>query len=252
MATLVDIENHCNRLLRIADVKDYCPNGVQVQGLSPITKIVTGVTACEALIQRAVELDADALLVHHGYFWRGESPAITGMKYRRLRQLFEHDIALLVYHLPLDIHADFGNNIGLGRALGLESIESLEAGGTPDLFWQGRLPVAESQADFSARVEAATGREPLLVGPEKKSIERVGWCTGGAQQFIDLAAERSLDAFISGEISEQTTHIARERGIIYVAAGHHATERYGVQALGAHLAEHFGVSCEFVDIDNPA
>lgn len=252
MATLGEIEIYCNRLLQVADVKDYCPNGVQVQGSSPINKIVSGVTASDALIRRALEVDADALLVHHGYFWKGESPAITGMKYQRLRQLLQHDIALLAYHLPLDIHADLGNNAGLGRALGLESVESSEAGGTRDLFWQGRLSTAESRQTFTDRVQSATGREPLVVGPAEKSIEKVGWCTGGAQQFIDIAADLSLDAFISGEISEQTTHIARERDICYFAAGHHATERFGVQLLGEHLAHHFNLDCVFIDIDNPA
>ncbi|MBX2886096.1 MAG: Nif3-like dinuclear metal center hexameric protein [Granulosicoccus sp.] len=252
MAALDDIANYCNRLLNIADVKDYCPNGVQVQGSPSIRRMVSGVTASDALIRRAIELDADALLVHHGYFWRGESAAITGMKYQRLKQLLAHDIALLAYHLPLDIHREYGNNVGLGRALELEAMESIEAGGTRDLFWRGRLNSAETTQAFSARVKSATGRDPLLVGPADKLIEQVGWCTGGAQQFIDLAADLSLDAFISGEISEQTTHIARERGIVYVAAGHHATERFGVQSLGTHLAEHFGLGHDFVDIENPA
>jgi len=252
VTTLQDITAYCNRLLAIDEVQDYCPNGLQVQGRSEVNRLVTGVTACAALIDYAIDAEADAVLVHHGYFWRGESQVLTGMKYQRIKRLLTHDIALLVYHLPLDVHPQLGNNAGLGRSLEALDITRHAADGVADLFWQGTLPVALSPADLGARIRAATGREALHVGPEDSSISQFGWCTGGAQRLIEQAADLSLDAFISGEISEQTTHIARERGISYFAAGHHATERFGVQALGEHLAARFDLSAEFVDIDNPA
>lgn len=252
MAALEDITAYCNRLLAIDAVSDYCPNGLQIEGRREISRIVCGVTASVALIDRAISVNACALLVHHGYFWRGEPQVLCGMKYQRVKQLINHEIALLAYHLPLDIHPEVGNNAQLGKALALQEVSCLEAGGTPGLFWHGTLDTEITAKELTDRIAAITGRAPLFVGPVDRPIKSVGWCTGGAQQFIDIAADLSLDAYISGEISEQTTHVAREREIGYFAAGHHATERLGVQALGKQLQEQFDVQCEFIDIPNPA
>lgn len=256
-----EINSYCSRLLNTDQVKDYCPIGLQVENSGAVAHIVSSVTASEAAIQAAIAGQADALVVHHGYFWRGEPESLTGMKFRRIKALIDHNIALLAYHLPLDIDARFGNNALLGQKLQFVTEGSLSAGGTDNLFWFGRLETPATAQALSAHLTSTLGRAPIYAGPDDgltqgktggDLIQTVGWCTGGAQQFVSLAADQGLDAYVSGEISEQTTHIARECGIHYFAAGHHATERYGVQALGEHLAEHFGLTHEFVDIDNPA
>ncbi|HAG95727.1 MAG: Nif3-like dinuclear metal center hexameric protein [Pseudomonadales bacterium] len=243
---------YLNSLLEPEYFKDYAPNGLQVQGKVQIKTLVTGVTATQALIERAVELDADALFVHHGYFWRGEDPSIVGMKYNRIKCLLEHQINLFAYHLPLDAHTELGNNAQLAQRLGLlveGGLDPLEK--RPIGNW-GCLRQPRSAEAFAATIESALGRPPLLVKGGDHPVLRVAWCTGGAQGYIEKAVAMGVDAFISGEISEPTTHIARECGIHYYAAGHHATERYGAQAVGEHLAAKFKLNHEFVDIDNPA
>jgi dinuclear metal center YbgI/SA1388 family protein len=251
MANLKALVEYTDALLGAAGYRDYCPNGLQVEGRQEIRHLVSGVTASMALIEAAGAAGADALLVHHGYFWKGEDACITGMKQRRLRRLLGADISLLAYHLPLDAHARLGNNTQLARVLGFETEGSF--GNEPDLQLgqYGRLSRALDAAALAAHIGERLGRVPLHIPGAAARIETVGWCTGAAQSYIEAAAVRGLDAFISGEISEQTVHVARETGIHYFAAGHHATERYGVQALGAHLAEHFGITHEFVDIENP-
>jgi dinuclear metal center YbgI/SA1388 family protein len=251
MAILKDLVEYTNILLDVAAFRDYCPNGLQVEGCHEVQRLVSGVTASMALIEAAIEARADALLVHHGYFWKGEDACITGMKQRRLRRLLGADISLLAYHLPLDAHARLGNNAQLARILGLEPEGSF--GSEPDLQLgqYGHLSPALDGPALAAHIEQRLGRAPQHISGAADRIETVGWCTGAAQSWIEAAAARGLDAFISGEISEQTVHVARETGIHYFAAGHHATERYGVQALGAHLAEHFDLMHEFVDIENP-
>lgn len=242
------IESYCNGLLAVERFDDYCPNGLQVEGDRPVRRLLSGVTASQALIDAAVADDADAILVHHGYFWKGESPRLTGMKGRRVRTLMRHGMHLLAYHLPLDAHPELGNNRQLGQHLGL--VDAAPA--SPDgLLWQGRLATPQSPHDLAARVGTLLARPCLLVG-ERATIARIAWCTGGAQGRIEHAAALGVDAYLSGEIAEQTTHQARELGICYLAAGHHATERYGAKALGEHLAERFGLAHRFLDIDNPA
>lgn len=231
--------------------KDYCPNGLQVEGKDQIETLVSGVTASEALIDAAIEAGADAILVHHGYFWRGEDPRIVGMKQRRLKRLLEHDINLLAYHLPLDGHQTLGNNAQLALKLGLEVDGRISGTGDPAIGLCGCLSEPRSLKDFSLHVSQVLGREPLAVQGHDRPITTIGWCTGAAQGFLQQAAELGLDAFLSGEISEPTTHMARELGIHYIAAGHHATERYGVQALGEDLAQRFNIRHHFIDIDNP-
>ena len=231
--------------------KDYCPNGLQVQGASEVKTIVTGVTASQALIDEAVKLGADVLLVHHGYFWKGEDACLVGMKHRRIKSLLDNDISLLAYHLPLDAHPVMGNNAQLANLLEIEVEGGLQPGEQFPIGNVGRLTSPVSAGEFAQRVAMALSREPLLIGDEKQMISRVAWCTGGAQGYIEQAAQLGVDLYLSGEISEPTVHTARELGVHYMAAGHHATERYGVKALGEFLADKLGVRCHFVDIDNP-
>ncbi|GAB7220672.1 Nif3-like dinuclear metal center hexameric protein [Vibrio comitans] len=233
-------------------IKDYAPNGLQIEGSKTIRKIVTGVTASQALIHKAIELGADAILVHHGYFWKGESEPIVGMKGRRIRSLIKNDINLYGYHLPLDIHPELGNNARLAQLLDIEVEGGLE-GHAQSVAMYGRLKQAVSGIEFAKRIDKALEREPLHIAPENadKLIETVGWCTGGGQDYIQLATDNGLDAFISGEISERTTFVAREQDIHYFSAGHHATERYGIKALGEWLSAEHGLDVTFVDINNP-
>ena len=237
--------------LGINSVPDYCPNGLQVAGKSDIKKIVTGVTACQALLEAALLEQADAILVHHGYFWKHENPCIVGIKRERLRFLLEHDLNLLAYHLPLDIHHEWGNNTQLAARLSIEIEERISVDGVRDLLCIGSLPTAQSSAEMTEHVQQALGRIPLVIEAGDHTIKKVAWCTGAAQRYITQAAECGADAYISGEISESTVHSAREMGIHYIAAGHHATERYGVQALGEYIAKKFGLDHQFIDIDNP-
>lgn len=248
----LQLEKLLNEKLSAQLIKDYSPNGLQVEGSVEVKKIVTGVTASQALIDKAVELGADALLVHHGYFWKGEPEPIRGMKGKRIRTLIKNDINLLGYHLPLDIHPEFGNNAELARILEIEVEGGLE-GHAQSVAMYGRLKQPLTGEQFSQRIGLALSRSPLHIAPEnaEKLIETVGWCTGGGQDYIELAAQHGLDAFISGEISERTTYTAREQDIHYFSAGHHATERYGIKALGEWLASEHGFDVTFVDIDNP-
>ena len=230
--------------------KDYCPNGLQVEGCERIDRVVSGVTASQALVDAAVEWKADAILVHHGYFWKSENPCITGMKGRRIRTLIQADINLFAYHLPLDCHIDLGNNAGLGRALEIDDFEPLNPTDTALPVFVGHYAADKAQSDIAATLSAALGRQVLSEG--EGAVRRVAWCTGGGQGYIDVAADAGADLFVTGEVSEQTIHIARERGIGFIAAGHHATERFGARSVGEWLAETLDLEHRFIDIDNPA
>ncbi len=248
-----DLVRACDALLDAPAFKDYTVNGLQVAGRGEVQRVMSGVTACQALLDEAVAWGAHLLLVHHGYFWKNEPVPITGIKQRRIRTLLLNDINLLAYHLPLDAHAELGNNAELARRLGfrVEGCADGELG--RGLVWLGSLSEPMSPKALASHVGERLEREPLLVeAPGSGEIRRVAWCTGGAQDMIYQAWEAGAEAFISGEISERTTHLARELGIHYLAAGHHATERYGIQALGAWLEREFGIEYRFVDIDNPA
>lgn len=248
MVGLTELVDYADRLLDAGSFHDYCPNGLQVGGRPEVRRLVSGVTACRALIEAAIDEDADAVLVHHGYFWKGEDARITGLKRERLRLLLAHDIGLIAYHLPLDAHPELGNNAGLAAALGWRR----EGGLGPDGL--GSFGVLADPVDammLATALGKALGRPPLHVAGGPEIIQRIGWCSGAAQDRIEDAAALGLDAFVSGEISERTVHIAREARIHYFAAGHHATERFGPRALGAHLALHFGVEHRFIDIENP-
>lgn len=248
---LQELMTYLEGVLKASTFSDYCPNGLQVEGRPAVSKIIGGVTASQALIDAAIARNADAILVHHGYFWKSENACIAGMKRQRLRSLLINDISLIAYHLPLDVHAEFGNNICLARELGLQIVGPLEPSARLSIGLQGTLAHAQTPEQFAAHIARCLGRTPQHIAGRSTTIRTIGWCTGAAQGMIEQAASLGLDAFISGEISEPTVHIARECGVHYFAAGHHATERYGVQALGAHLAQTFGIQFEFVDIDNP-
>lgn len=240
-----------DKLLQPGKFRDYCPNGLQVEGREQVRRVVTGVTASQALLDAAVVEEADAILVHHGYFWKGEDECVRGMKKQRLQTLLAHDMNLFAYHLPLDGHPQLGNNAALARVLGLEIEGVMEPGNPLSIGLTGRLPHAMSAEEFADYVESRLGREVLHIGESKDEVETLAWCTGAAQGFIQQAQALGVDAYLSGEISEPTVHVARETGIHYFACGHHATERYGIQAVGDWLADEFDIEHVFIDIDNP-
>jgi dinuclear metal center YbgI/SA1388 family protein len=241
--------NSLNLLLNSDFIKDYCPNGLQVSGKGSVQKIITGVTASQALIDAAVAKQADMIIVHHGYFWKNEDPRIIGMKHQRLKTLLANDISLVAYHLPLDVHPTLGNNAQLGTLMGMTNVESLHA--EP----QGVVQCGhygQTLGELAARLESALARSVLVEGDLERVVKRAAWCTGGGQGYIDNAAAAGMDVFITGEVSEQTIHAAREQNIAFIAAGHHATERGGVAALAQHIQSEYAIDAEFIDIPNPA
>lgn len=245
-----DFAKYLEQALDINRFRDYCPNGMQVEGRADIKTIVTGVTASLALIEAAIDVNADAILVHHGYFWRGEDARVVGPKQKRLKLLLSRDISLFAYHLPLDMHPDLGNNAQLGRRLGFVPGGRF---GEDNLGWLGvpAAPAAKTVGDLARIVERQLGRVPLLIGDAEQPLGTIGWCTGAAQNLLSDAIAAGATVYLSGEISEPTVHLARESGVAYLACGHHATERYGIQALGQHLAEAFGIEHHFIDVTNP-
>ena len=251
MIPRTELLSYLETLLEPNRFQDYCPNGLQVEGQDQVKVLVTGVTASQALIEAALDVGADTILVHHGYFWRGEDPRLIGVKQKRLKQLLVNDVNLLAYHLPLDAHPSLGNNAQLSELLEFEVDGRISGTGDPALALCGCLPEAMSVPELADHLRQKLEREPLVIQAHDRPITTIGWCTGAAQGYIQQAAELGLDAFLSGEISEQTVHLARELGINYFAAGHHATERYGVLALGEHLAQQFDLQHQFIDIDNP-
>ena len=242
-------------LLEPERFKDYGPNGLQVEGKPEVRKIVSGVTASLALIEAAVAVQADAIFVHHGLFWRGQDGRIAGWMKQRLALLLAHDINLFAYHLPLDAHAELGNNAQLGRQLGLRA-----HAGEHGRFGEQRLGFMGGRADGSPTtleelaeiVENVLKRPVVQIGPAQDAIKNIAWCSGGAQGYFEAAIAAGADVFITGELSEPQAHYAREMGVSYIACGHHASERYGAPAVAAHVAAQFGLAHEFIDIDNPA
>ncbi|MDU0810504.1 MAG: Nif3-like dinuclear metal center hexameric protein [Burkholderia sp.] len=243
----IKLELHLNKILEIERFKDYCPNGLQVEGKKEIEKIVTGVTASIALLDKALKLEADAVLVHHGYFWRNEVPTITGRKYNRLKRLLENKINLFAFHLPLDAHPILGNNSQLGKKLDL--IGKLHFG-DDNLGWIAILSIPVTLGYFIEKVERVLGRKPLFFGNIDMQLRRIAWCTGAAQSYFDAAIDAGADVFLTGEASESIMHIADESGVAFISAGHHATERYGIQALGDYLSKNFNLKHIFIDIPN--
>ncbi len=248
---LQQLSDFCADYLRISDFKDYCPNGVQVEGVSEVKSIVSGVTASLDLIEAAIDAKADTLLVHHGYFWKGEPSVITGFKARRIRSLINNNLNLLAYYLPLDAHPVIGNNAQIANIMGWEVQGTFASVGVHDIVFHTTLASPITLDDLTSMIADKLNAKPLSLMAGDKPISRIAWCTGAAQSYIDQAADRGFDVFISGKVSENTFHYAKECGIHYIAAGHHATERYGVQALGRLIAEQFSVKHQFIDIPNP-
>lgn len=243
-----ELDAYLDQYLEVARFRDYCPNGLQVEGRESVRRIVSGVTASAALLKAAIDAQADAVLVHHGYFWRGEDARVVGIRRSRIALLLEHDVNLYAFHLPLDAHPEVGNNAALARVLGFTVSGRF---GEQDLGFHGSVHDAVTLGALASDIEARLGRAPLVIGDPSRNVQRIAWCTGAAQGYLEDAVRLGVDAFVSGEISEQTVHLARESGVAYIAAGHHATERYGVQALGAHLAARFQLEHRFIDIPNP-
>lgn len=247
-----DLVEYLTTLLKANAIKDYCPNGLQVQGKPDINKIVTGVTASQAMVDAAIANNADALLVHHGYFWKNESPSLVGMKYQRIKALMDNNINLLAYHLPLDVHPELGNNAQLAKLLDIQVTGLVEEGNPYSVVMKGEFAQQKPASDVTELISEKLQRACLHISPNvNKPIKTLAWCTGGGQGYIELAAQHGVDAFITGEASEQTTHIAKEMNIHFFAAGHHATERYGAKALGEHIARQFALDVQFIDINNP-
>lgn len=242
-----ELEAYLNDILAVDRFSDYCPNGLQVEGSDSIERIVTGVTASQRLIDEAIAHKAQAILVHHGYFWKGESAAIAGIKKSRIAALLEHDISLFAYHLPLDAHALYGNNVQLASLMDWEIEGSLAD--TVGLI--GKVDGTETGLTLQRKLSDALNFDVLHIGEASDDIERIAWCTGAAQGYLEQAIAAGVDAFISGEISEPTVHLAAESGVHYFAAGHHATERGGVRALGDHIANKFDAHVRFIDLPIP-
>ena len=245
---LTELRDYKASLLQTGLFMDYCPNGLQVEGRAEVRRIATGVTASQQVLDAAIAWGADAILVHHGYFWRNEDAAITGIKKRRIAQLLRNDVSMLAYHLPLDAHPELGNNARLGKLLGLAEHGRF---GEQNIACLGELESPQTLAQFAAWIGGRLQRVPQAIGDNAKNIRKVAWCGGGAQGYFEAAIAQGVDAYISGEISEQSFHLAQESGVAFIAAGHHATERLGIQALGEHLAARFNLEHRFFDQDNP-
>ena len=248
-ATRTEIETYLATLLAVERFKDYGPNGLQVEGRTEVRRLVSGVTASLALIDAAIAEGADAILVHHGLFWRNQDGRLTGWLAQRVRRLMAQGVSLFAYHLPLDACEPWGNNAQFGARLGLAADARF---GEQELGFAGAAERPLALDDFAARACAALGRAPLVLPGDGRPLARIGWCTGGAQGYFEAAIAAGVDAFVTGEVSEPQAHLARETGVAFLACGHHATERYGAPALAAHVAERFGLEHRFVEIGNPA
>ena len=251
MAQLKEIIQWCDQTLNTHEFKDYAPNGLQIEGRSDVQKILCAVTASQEAIEVAIAQNADLLLVHHGYFWKGEPYPITGMRGKRIKSLIQHDISLVGYHLPLDSHPSLGNNAAIAECLALENLQALDPSERHPIGNIGFLKQAMSATEFRDYLTARLGFKTIHLPAEKSQIQKVGFCTGAAQDFIGKAAEQGCDAFISGEVSERTYYEAKELGVHYYACGHHATERYGVQRLAKAISEQFNIEYSYFELNNP-
>jgi dinuclear metal center YbgI/SA1388 family protein len=243
---LNELRDYIGSLLAVSRFRDYNPNGVQIEGRSEIRRIATGVTASQAVLEAATAWQADAVIVHHGYFWRGEDPCITGIKKQRIAHLLQNDISLLAYHLPLDAHPELGNNAQLAKRLGFIFKGNF---GDQDIASYGALVQPQSLQQLTHKIQHVLQRAPQVIGPDNAQVSTIAWCSGGGQGYFEQALALGVNAFLTGEISEQNVHVAQETGVAFIAAGHHASERFGVQALGEHLAAKFGIEHHFFDQD---
>ena len=251
MITRTEVATYLHEFLGVSKIQDYAPNGLQIEGRLEIRRICTAVTASQAALEMAYAQNADALLVHHGYFWRGESPVVSGLKHHRLSFALAKNINLYAYHLPLDVHSILGNNVCFGQLLGVGEMSTHDVGQTAGLLMSGRLKKPTSIEELSARLTLELGRAPLVIAPSAKPLSYLAWCTGAAQDYIEDASRLGVDAYLSGEVSLRTYYEAHELNLPYFSCGHHATERYGIEALGVHLEEKFGISHHFIACDNP-
>lgn len=251
MVELNELVSWCNHILNVKAFKDYCPNGLQVEGSAQVHKIITAVTASQEAIDAAIAEKADVLLVHHGYFWKGEPEVLTGIKGQRIKKLMQHNISLIAYHLPLDAHTTLGNNAALADLLDIHMTGALDPSEAYPIGNIGELSAAMTAEQLSQHIATRLGRLPFHLSGASPTIKKLGFCTGGAQDYLYKAALQGCDAYLSGEVSERTYHEAKELGIHYFACGHHATERGGVQRLGQALAKQFDIDVKFVDYDNP-
>lgn len=251
MASLNEIIQWCDNALKSPEFKDYAPNGLQIEGKTEVKKILCAVTASQTAIDAAIAYGADMLLVHHGYFWKGEAYPITGMRGKRIKALIQHDISLVGYHLPLDSHPTLGNNSAIADLLALENIEALDPTERHPIGNIGYLKQAMSPEAFKTYVSDRLGFDAIHLPADKTSIYKVGFCTGGAQDYISKAASQDCDAYISGEVSERTFYEARELDVHYYTCGHHATEKYGVQRLAKAISEQFNIEYSYFELNNP-
>lgn len=251
MASLNEIIQWCDQTLKSPEFKDYAPNGLQIEGKADVQKILCAVTASQTAIDAALEYGADLLLVHHGYFWKGEAYPITGMRGKRIKALIQHDISLVGYHLPLDSHPTLGNNAAIADLLELENLEQLDPTERHPIGNIGYLKQAMSSEAFKKYVSERLGFDAIHLPADKTSIYKVGFCTGGAQDYISKAASQDCDAYISGEVSERTFYEAQELNVHYYACGHHATEKYGVQRLAKAISEQFNIEYSYFELNNP-
>jgi dinuclear metal center YbgI/SA1388 family protein len=251
MAKLTDIIQWCNTTLKSNEFKDYAPNGLQIEGKEEVKKILCAVTASQEAIDAAIAQNADMLLVHHGYFWKGEPYPITGMRGKRIKSLIQNDISLVGYHLPLDSHPSLGNNAAIADILGLENIEALDPSEKHPIGNTGYLKQSMTPEGFKQFLTERLGFDTVHLKADKSTIHKVGYCTGAAQDYISKAYEQGCDAFISGEVSERTYYEAKELDVHYYACGHHATERYGVQRLAKAIADEFNIEFSYYELNNP-
>lgn len=248
---IFELETYVNNLLDVGRFQDYAPNGLQIEGRPDILRIATAVSASMNVVEQAIEQGVDALLVHHGYFWKGERLEIRGIKRKRLSAFIKEDLNLLAYHLPLDAHADFGNNASMAKRLGVNVSHILPWNRQQNLLWMGEYSNVVSPDEFFEKLKSIYGKQVIHVPVARKSIQKVAWCTGGAQDVMEEAIEHSIDAFVTGEFSERTYHLAKESNVHFFAVGHHASEKDGIYFLGEHLSKQFGIQHFFIDEPNP-
>lgn len=251
MANLTDIIRWCDQTLKSHEFKDYAPNGLQIEGKTEVNKILCAVTASQTAIDAAIAQGADLLLVHHGYFWKGEAYPITGMRGKRIKSLIQNDISLVGYHLPLDSHPTLGNNAAIAELLDLIDIRPLDPKEHHPIGNIGYLKQPMSPEAFKDYASACLGFDAIHLAAPKSMIHKLGFCTGGAQDYISKAALQDCDAYISGEVSERTFYEAAELNVHYYACGHHATEKYGVQRLAQAISEQFNIEYSYFELNNP-